>query len=355
MQSASEKYGIPVEEFIDFSSNINPFGPPPAVLDEIKQNLAEISHYPDPDCRALRKVLSEYLDLPPEQILVGNGAVEIIYLIVRWKRPERVSVPAPTFVEYEKAARLEGSSVNYIFLQAERNFQLQMEQIEEAVEHSDLLFLCNPNNPVGNTIPRPLMEEIIRFCDQNGVLVVVDESFIDFLPNSTEASCRRLIGRYSNLLLVYSLTKFFALPGLRLGCGLGPEKIMKALAWLKDPWSVNCFAQRAGIAALKSPSFGEKTRELITQERNYLMHNLGKIPGCKPYPAEANFILMDISGMGLSAPEMVDRLGTRGILVRDCSSFVGLNSHYIRVAVKDRQANDRLLHSLEEIGGKRVD
>ncbi len=342
MQSAREQYGD--LEFLDFSANINPLGPPQGVFQAIRDNLAQIVHYPEPEGRGLKELLGRRLGIGTENLILGNGAVELIYLLAQALKPAKALIPAPTFSEYGAALECQGAQIRISYLQ--QDFRLDPDALELA--GCDLLVLCNPNNPTGYFLPEADFRAILDRARQERAFVVVDESFMDFLPPSRQWRAFRYLAEYDRLFVLYSLTKFFAIPGLRLGCGIGSTGLVRELVSRKDPWNVNSLALAAGEAALREPEYEERSRRLIDEEREFLSRELGRLPGLKPYPAAANFLLVQNSG-AIRGRDLVHRLGVKGILVRDCGNFPGLGERYFRVAVKDRKSNTRLLQALAQV------
>ncbi|MDN5347343.1 MAG: threonine-phosphate decarboxylase [Clostridia bacterium] len=347
-QEAALLYGYAPEDMLDFSTNINPLGPPAAVLDCLHRNLNAIQRYPDPESFCFRTSLAAYLGVGIENVLAGNGAVEIIYLLLQTLRPRRVLIVEPTFSEYRRTAQIAGAEITTILLRPQDGFHLDPAAFLKNLSGLDLAFLCNPNNPTGNLISSDILQDLAEACYHQGVFLVVDESFLDFLPDWSELTLCRRAAITGNLLVLRSLTKFFALPGLRLGAAVTSSQLVSRLHRARDPWSVNILAQMAGEVALKEYAYMERSRDLIRQEKEYLFMGL-VASGLKPFPAAANFILVDISASGWTSPNLAQATGQRGILIRDCSSFPGLGPDYIRLAVKDRAANATLLRVLEEI------
>ncbi len=332
---------------------MNPLGPSSRAVEAILANIDAIARYPDPEAKLLVKAVSDRTGLPQEMIVAGNGAIEIIYLLVKLLKPRRALIPAPTFNEYEIAVRINGGEVKDLLLQEGKGFALDKEDVFRHWEDSDLIFVCNPNNPTGCLVPREELREIIREAGKLGKIVVVDEAFMDFVPDRFRYSVADLVPDHDNLFVVYSLTKFFAVPGLRLGVGLGNPGIVGRLNRIRDPWNVNCFAQLAGAASLADETYIKATVEYVSREKDYLFGKIRAIEGFRPYKPNVNYIFIDVEGAGYSSPEMCRILGQRGILVRDCSSYKNLRPAYIRVAVRKREENEKLIEALLQMGGVR--
>lgn len=345
LHAASAEFGLKPAEFYDFSSNINPLGPPPGLIEELQNNLAgDLDRYPVPQARVLRSALASFLDVPAERLLIGNGATELIHLLLLWKRPQRVIIPFPTFSEYERAARLVGATVRRFPLPLQVAPLLKETEMKELLAWGDLLIFCNPNNPNGFYYAPEMILEIIHKAGEKNVTVLIDESFIFF----TEEPCRQafLTRDYPHLWTVASLTKLWALPGLRLGFLAGPESKIQELTRQGDPWRVNALAQRAGLYCLGKPDFLAESLRVIRAEREYLLKNLREIKDLKVFPGEVNFLLLRGEREGFSCEELYRFLAARGVLIRKASNFPGFDQRYFRIAVRRREENERLLKEL---------
>lgn len=288
--------------------------------------------------------------MPEDMIAVGNGAVELIYLLMKQLKPRSVLIPAPTFNEYEIAVRTNQGQIKDLPLNEGEGFAVTREAVLEHWEGTDLIFICNPNNPTGTLTRREVLHDIIRKAGEAGKTVVVDEAFMDFVPDRAAYSVVDLVPQYDNLFVVYSLTKFFAIPGLRLGLGLGNREIINKINEIRDPWNVNCFAQLAGLASLRDETYIQATAEYVARQKDYLFDKIKDISGLRPFPPSVNYIFIDVRGTGLNSAEVTGLLGRQGILVRDCSSYKNLPPVYIRVAVRTQEENDKLVEALSKLG-----
>ncbi|MGI6308061.1 MAG: threonine-phosphate decarboxylase CobD [Dethiobacteria bacterium] len=344
LQAVAIEFGVQPEDFCDFSSNINPLGPPPGLFKELQNNLlSDLCRYPVPQARVFRSALAAFLEVPVERLLIGNGANELIHLLFLWARPQRVIIPFPTFSEYERAAKLTGAEVRKFPLPLETT-SLKTDKIKELLNWGDFLVFCNPNNPTGLFYAPEKILEIIREAAKKGITVLVDESFFFFTGRSLKEA---LLGRdYPNLWTVVSLTKLWALPGLRLGFLAGPGEKIKMLTHWGDPWRVNALAQRAGIFCLTQREYLNSSLEMIREEREYLLKNLREIKGLKVFPGEANYLLLKGEGENFSSTALFRFLAVRGILIRNAANFSGLDQRFFRIAVRQREDNQRLLKEL---------
>lgn len=347
---ASQVYGLPEDEIIDFSANINPIGPPPNTYETIIKNLALITRYPDPSNKALKEQLSLHLEVPPENILVGNGASEIIYLITNAIRPNKVMVMAPTFSEYALAAKASGAKVLEYHLPRGQDYSYPPGVASALYSNNiDVLFLCNPNNPVGNLIPPQYLEATLQTAAKLGVTVILDESFLDFTGRKSILTMAKEAVAKQGLIVLYSLTKFYALPGLRLGCAVSAQDTIKYLEDHRDPWSVNALAQVAGVQALQDREFIHQTLNWLNTEKSFLFHELSGITGLRPLKPEVNYICVEISDPRFNSHILTHALGKKGLLVRNCANYANMEQAFVRIAVKNRTQNELLIKRLQEL------
>jgi threonine-phosphate decarboxylase len=351
LTGACDRYGLDLSEIADFSANINPLGPPPAVFRELARSMDLIRHYPEPRCKKLKLALSSYLGVPPECLIIGNGSSELIYLLVREVNCRRALTLAPVFSEYGLAVLSVGGEVREVSLNPGDGFALPVDEVIRGLPGCELAFFCNPNNPTGRLEQRVEMERIIKSAKHSGTLVAIDEAFMDFIPDRDDYTLLyRAAGREGPAVL-YSLTKFFGIPGLRLGAMVAPPELISKLEAARDPWSVNIMAQVAGEVALQEVAYARETRQLVQRERRFLESEISRLQGIKVFPGAANYLLLDIRGTGLTSSVLTGKMGAMGILVRDCSSFTGLGQGYIRIAVRLREENRRLLAGLQKVTG----
>jgi len=336
---------------LDYSANINPLGLSDKVKEAILREIDGVVHYPDPAASALKQAISSHYQVAPEYITVGNGAVELLYILGNILRPRQVLVPAPTFSEYERACRAVGAVIDYTLLDPAEDFAVRIDIIINKIQSGrlDIVFICNPNNPTGSLVDREQLKRLAAAAWSRNTMVVVDESFMDFLPDSGDYTVRDLVGSFPNLVILHSLTKIYAIPGLRLGFMLSQPELTKMLHGHKDPWNVNSLAQAAGVAAINDAEYIFASRQLISAEKERFYWQLERLPGCRPFKPAANFILVDIAGTGKTASQLRQDLLPYGILIRDCSNYPGLADTYIRLAVKLPAQNDRLVEILKEI------
>ena len=331
-------YARPV---LDFSANLHPLGMPPAVAEAARAAVPLAIHYPDPLCRELRRAIAARDGVGEDQILCGAGAADLIIRLCLALQPRKALVTAPTFSEYGQALSLAGCAVSRHLLHPEEHFDLTESILPEITQDTDLVFLCNPNNPTGRLIAPALLAAILRRCEEAGALLVVDECFLEL----TEAEgMSPLLHTHPALVLLRAFTKTYAIPGLRLGYLLTANTpLLEAAAAAGQPWSVSTVAQAAGIAACGCRDWPRKGREVLAVERPALLKGLRDL-GLTVWEGSANYLLFRAQG---NIP-LKERLEERDILIRSCANYPGLGPEYYRVAVRTAPDNAILLRALKE-------
>ena len=325
---------------VDFSVNTNPLGMPDSVVRAIREGTDQDVRYPDYQCRALRRALSRRYGVGESSILCGNGAADLIFRICACLRPHRVLVPAPTFSEYGRSAAQFGAEIAEYRLAEENDFALDSGFLAAITPGTDLVFLCNPNNPTGRLCDPELLEEIVLQCGENGTVLVVDECFIEFTGGR---SLLPLLEGNPHLLILRAFTKLYAMAGLRLGFLLCADTaLLDRIAAFGAQWSVSTVAQRAGLAALEEKDWPERTRAYVASQRACLAEELTAL-GLQVYPGEANYLLVR-AGHPLR-PALLER----GLMVRDGGTFTGLDENYFRVGVRTAAENQLLIDTLREV------
>jgi threonine-phosphate decarboxylase len=346
----SEKTKIPLSQVIDFSGPINPLGTPKKALQRISQNLSLIKHYPDPHHEGLVETLSHYVGVEPNNIIVGNGSTELIYLFteVFIESGHEAVIPVPTFGEYKIATMKVGGRPLFLRCDPARNFRLDFDKLERAISRKTrIIFFCNPNSPTGKLYDKDDVLRIVRLGAEKNVLVIIDEAYIDFVDDDKRDSMAEYVSSHDNLFVLRSLTKFFGLAGLRIGFGIGSPDIVRALKKAKMPWSVNSLAMFAAMEAVKDDDFIKRSRLLISRSRRSMKKMLQRIPWLRVYPSETNFFLIKITQGDLTSTQLKEGLAREGLLIRDCSNFDGLDNRFFRVSVNKPEQNEKLVEHLE--------
>ncbi len=331
-------------QIIDFSSNISPIGTPLSVKKTLKKNIDNIKNYPDFNSSTVISSLKKYTQLEKSNILVGNGAIEIIYnfCFAFLSKKTKVLIPIPTFQEYETAAKLNNCKISYF---KTMNLSKNLDSFISQIPKNGCVFICNPNNPTGKLLPKNQLLKITKKAKKLSTLVFVDECFIEMVPESNE-SIIPYVKKYDNLFVLRSLTKSFALPGIRIGYAVASRQIIEILEKIKIPWSVNSLAQDAANTALKNKSHLTKSNLIIKKELNYLINKINGLDGFHCDDSSTNFILIKTKK---NSTKLQKKLLEQKILIRDCKNFRGLNNHFIRIAVKSHKDNLKLVKALENL------
>jgi threonine-phosphate decarboxylase len=331
-----DAWGRVQPELIDFSVSVNPLGPPAGVLHALR--IPQIDRYPDPDSLQLRETLAARHGLEPDQIVAGNGANDLIYAAARAFRPGRVAILEPTYTEYFRASLRVGASVDHWLAEAP-GFEPQQFDPDGV----DLVWLANPNNPTGRLWDKG---QLLGWIGSNPrIMFLVDEAFLPFRADGQAQSLISALAQLPNLVVVRSLTKVFAMPGMRLGYALACGSLAARLREEVVPWSVNSLAQAAGIAALQDSAYLVKTQTWFEEEAQSFEERLGAFsPAIAPVPSQANFVLVKLEGT--SAARLSRGLMEYGVTVRPAGNFVGLDDRYLRISARTTGENLRFLHAL---------
>lgn len=321
---------------LDLSANINPFGIPDAVRAAMHRAVDNCTQYPDPVCRAARQAIGAREGVNPDFLYCGNGAADVLDRLAAVLKPRKVLLTAPTFAEYERT--LSGAEIRVHNLRETDGFALTERILDEISPELDAVYLCNPNNPTGRTAQPELMREIVRKCTENGVKPVVDECFNDFLEDAAQHTLKDLLESDPGLIILRAYTKMYAVPGVRFGwCMTADAALIEKLYHAGQPWNVSVIAQACAVAAANEPDWATETAKRIAEERRFLSDSLS-VHGLKVFPGEANFLLFRSNDTGLHK-----KLAEHGIMIRNCDNYRGLSAGYYRVAVKTREASERLL------------
>lgn len=341
LRLASEASGLPQSELIDFSANINPLGFPQWLRPLVSAQVSALVHYPDPEAGELVAALAAHHQVNPDQVIVGNGASELLYLLPQVLSHRRLLVPVPSYRDYVAMVEAAGLQVDTLPLLAKNEFQLDIAQLSSTLKDDHLVVIGHPNNPTGKLCDAQALRKLILKNPRNNF--VVDESFIDF--TDPEHSLRWQ--RPANLIIVQSMTKSWAIPGLRLGYVLADQKVIAAMRRLRPDWSVNSIAQAVGIRALQDSDFLQQTRDYVHQQRRNLFVQLNEIRGLHPFSGDANFLLVRIDHPTVDASALACKLLEKKLVIRTCDNFSGLDSRYFRVAVRTTVEQQRLCTELD--------
>jgi threonine-phosphate decarboxylase len=346
---AARERGCRPSDLVDFSASINPLGPSLSILRLLRKSQWMLRHYPDPEAHDLVQALSRRSGLDPACYLIGNGSMELLYLLPIALSITKALIIGPTFSEYERAVSRAGGNGAHVWALREDQYRPPIEealaQLQAGTTRFDAVFLCNPNNPTGRMMGKGDLLKLAAALDDRHIWMIVDESFIEFAP---EQSMLQEVSNRPRLLVLRSFTKFYAIPGLRIGYLAGQPDVVDQVRRRQAPWSVNALAQAAALAGLKDTAFRRKSLALISEERTRLRQVLSKMTNLHVFPSEANFLLIELPA-SLRASDVAGRLRDRGLLVRDCSTIAGLTERMVRVAVRTPRENDQLLRAIEAI------
>lgn len=327
----------------DFSVNSNPLGPPLQVVEAVRQQADRITAYPDIQCERLCESIGRFEKVEAKKVLCTNGAAELFFGIVQALRPKKALLPVPSFAEYEKALQAGGAKILYYPLQEKDGFCVTEDLLKEIRPEVDILFLCNPNNPTGQLMKKELLLQVAQTCEEEGVWLVLDECFLDFLEDASCYDMKKEMKKFQKMILVKAFTKVFGMPGLRLGYGLsGNQQLLKAVRKTLQAWNVSVLAQAAGIAALESPEdYLQESRKTIREERKKLQDALLET-GRQVLDTPANFLFFK------GEKDLYQRALAEGFLIRDCSNYPGLSAGYYRMAVRSPKENERMIKWLKK-------
>jgi threonine-phosphate decarboxylase len=335
---------------LDFSGPVNFLGPSPKAVETVKQNARLIRFYPDPNPVELRTEIAAYVGhgVGAENIILGNGSIELIYMLTEvFPRNFKAIIPVPSFTEYEKAVLRVGGEV--IFVQLPSDFALDVERVKKAVtDDTRIIYICNPHSPSGTLYSREMILDLVEFCQKKNISVSIDENYIEFSSKGQDATVAGYVKKYENLFVIRSVTKFYGMPGIRFGYGAAAESFIDTLQTVRQPWSINGLAGCATLAAFKDKEFIENTKRTIVKEKAKLARMLTEIGGLHVFPSETNFLLVKILKPKLTSTKLREELAKERLLIRDCSTFVGLDGSYFRVTVRSSQENLILVKALKK-------
>lgn len=335
-----EEYG---EQPLDFSANVSPLGVPPSIKKAIAREAETADRYPDPLCRSLCRKLAVYEQVPEGYVLCGNGAADLIFRAVMAGKPKKALVTAPTFAEYEAALKGCGCKVQHYYLREENEFRLDEGFLQAIVPGVDMVFLCEPNNPTGVSTPREFLLQAAKRCIRCNALLILDECFNGFLEEPEKHTLKGALAEFQNLVILRAFTKLYGMAGVRLGYALCADGgLMEELRKAGQPWAVSSLAQAAGEAALEETGYVERVRRMVMRERPWMMEQLGNM-GLRVVPGEANFLLF------FCPVPLIEPLRQRGILLRNCSNYHGLDEGWYRTAVRSHEENIRLIQAMNEV------
>lgn len=351
LEKIGEYYQIPKEDIVQFGANVNPLGLSAAVKQALADHLDIISSYPDRNYTSLKQVISRYCGCIPENVVVGNGSTELISLLISQRSAKRALVLGPTYSEYERELNLTGGLLSYYNLKETDDFILDTEDFINSIPSgTDLVIICNPNNPTSSALTQSDMEKIVGFCRAQDIFVMIDETYVEFAPDIAQITSIPLTKHYDNLMVIRGVSKFFAAPGLRFGYGItSNHEFLSMLLTHQNPWSLNSIGAFAGELLLQDREYIDKTRRLILSERSRLYRQLETLDTFKVYMPYANFILLRILKESVTSFQVFEAAIHEKLMIRDCSSFQSLNGDFVRFCIMKPEDNERLMKVFKNI------
>lgn len=348
LYNLSEKYGFSKNDFLDFSSNINPFGASILAKQNVIDNINNVSIYPDPNYTNLKKSISNYCNCLDKNIILGSGATELISSFIETINPANALLLSPVYSEYEKELNKISCCIDKYYSKPKNNFKININELIECINKNNyqLVVVCNPNNPTGFAFSAYEIELLLK---STSTFVMIDETYIEF-TNTSKYSCTNLVDKYDNLFVIRGTSKFFSTPGIRLGYGIISNKnIIDNINSHLDLWNINIFASLMGEVMFNDTNFINNTICVMTEQRNLLIKELSKFKDLKVYDSEGNFILCEIKTKHLKASELREKLIPSKIIIRDCASFDGLDDYFFRICVLKPEENKILIDKLNMI------
>lgn len=362
LEKIEKVYNIKPCDVTSFAANVNPLGISYKLKTTLCDRIDAITSYPDRDYTALRTSISNYVHVDKDHIIVGNGSTELISLFIQITAPKKALLITPTYSEYERELALCGGSLDYFPLKEEENFYCDPKKLEAVLCNGyDLLIICNPNNPTSTAIKTETMSEILTSCKEatkkiakekgteHSLYVIVDETYVEFAPSIEEVTAVSLVKDFDNLVVLRGVSKFFASPGLRLGYAMtSSEKLLKEINERKNPWTINTLAAIAGEIMFTDEEYIKTTKDFIAGERTRVCEILSKNPNLKVYEPTANFVLVRILNKAVTAADLFEACIKKGLMIRDCVTFKGLDEYYFRLCFMSKEKNDELLEIIQK-------
>lgn len=338
----AKELGISENQILDYSANISPLGIPSHIKKAMVDAIEGTINYPDPDCTALREVIGRQDGVEPDCVTCGNGGADLLYRLAFGLKPKKVLLPVPAFVEYEEAMTAAGARMVYETM--DEDFHIREDMTERITEDTDLVILCNPNNPTGLLTPRRQVLAVLERAKEMHCRVLVDECFLEICREEEQYTVKSYLKEYPNLMILKSFTKLYAIPGVRLGyLFCADREVIAQVNRAGQAWSVSHIAQCAGVAALSHPEYKAAVIDAVEKELIYMKKEMANLP-LTLYDGRANYLFFRTPGV----TDLDRRLESRGIMIRNCSNYVNLGNDYWRIAVKTHEENVILLQELRQ-------
>lgn len=344
----AREIGCDPDDVTDMSSNINPLGPVPELLEYLRENLTVLNTLPDVDGKGLVEAFADDYGLPAERVLVGNGTTQFIYSSPFATGMKKAVIVGPTYADYADACRIHNVDLKYVLAEEANSFRPDMGALSGLLADEDAVFICNPNNPTGILIER---NDLLKLCESHpGIRFIIDESYLFFTAQYQETTM--INNDLENVIVLHSFSKIFCIPGLRLGFMVASPGNAARFRRLYQPWSVNSLAQSAALFLtnhlVSNEAFIRETQAFVTKEHQMFRERLGEIKALKIFPSVTSFILIKIREK-YDAPQLCSILSKDRILIRNCGNFKGLSDQYVRISFKSSEINARVAQKLVEI------
>lgn len=334
----------------DYSHNLNPFGPPDCLPEIVSEALRDVGHYPDDSCSLLKDTISKAFNVDKESIIIGAGSSDIIRCVPNtfFEKGDRVVIPRPSFAEYAQQCRIVGVEVDPFDLRPEDDFRIDEDRLLSQAEGAKAVYICNPNNPTGRMEPKDKLLRIVRECESMGVLVFLDETLSELVPGFVDNTLSSSVSRFGNLIVASSLTKSYAIPGIRIGFGVADRDLIESMDKVRMTWNVGQIEQAVAVGLLtRCREHVDRAASVMAEESEAMNSALKEIGFPAGDVSDSFFYFNSLEPLGMTAAEFASRMQSRGIAVRDCTSF-GFPS-YIRYSVKDRERDCRFVAAVDSV------
>ena len=342
-----------LEGIDDYSHNLNPFGPPPCIPDMVAKAAAHVEHYPDDSSIGFRTAVAKEFGVSPDNVIAGAGSSDIIRMFPNtFLEPgDRVVMFRPSFAEYTQQCRIVGAEIDYIPLRPDNDYRIDVAELgKHLTDGVKALYICNPNNPTGRVESRDKIISIIEMCQHKDIFVFLDETLLELVEGYKDISCASLVNRYDNLIVAGSLTKSFAIPGIRIGLGITSKEIADEMNKVRMTWNIGTVEQTVGEELIsKHMDYVHKASAVLKEESQYMFSKLKDMGFPVSAPADSFFYFCDLASIGFDSKTFTEKMLGQGIMVRDCNSFGPEYSGCVRFCVKDREHDDRFLAAVKKV------
>ena len=341
-----------LKDIEDYSHNLNPFGPPDCLGGIISSSVSGIDHYPDDSSPDFRGAVAQEFGVLPENVIGGAGSSDIIRMFPNTflEKGDTVGIFSPSFAEYSQQCKIAGLKIKYLDLIPENDFRIDLDRLKDQLDGLKALYICNPNNPTGRIEPRDKIMEIVSICERKGIIVFLDETLLELVRGYKDISCAAFVNEFTNLVVAGSLTKSFAIPGIRIGFGIAHPSVIDELNKVRMTWNIGYIEQNVGAELIsKHMKHVKNAADTMCFERKRMFEELKEMGFPVSSKCDSFFYFCDVSPLGYDAPGFVNAMLEQGIMVRDCSSFGSRFTNYVRFCVKDGERNGKFLDAVRAV------